>query len=150
MTLTSADARWVFDRLDWAHIAEVASNARHAWETGVPVFEVGLMPGDGTHYGLVFAVLGESVPVLSGRGGGTGDRTVHSASGCRFDGSYAVVTYVQRSRSLVVGFSEFVHPSRLDVFDTTPGSTLALAAFLNALTQATPGWESNYADSLGD
>lgn len=150
MSLTKHEARFVINRLDLNHIDALAERVRREWDLGELVFEAALMPGDGTHYGLLFAVLAYEVPIFGAPGGGGMDGSAYTASGCPFDGTYAVVTYLQRAQTLTVNRRGFVHPSTLSHLDVSEGSQLALAVFLNAVTQAAPGWETNYAESLGD
>lgn len=117
------------------------------WERGTPAFELAYMPGDGTHYGLLFTV--GSWRVLGAGGGGTrGDRAT-TAAGFRLDGHYASVTYLQKGHAFAFGRRDFVHPSTLagSLPDTTPGSILALCVLLNEITGAAPGWESRMVEA---
>lgn len=151
--MNASDARYVLERLDADHVRGVAEQAKSAWEAGIEAFEVGYMPGDGTHYGLLFTILRPGVPVLSAPGGGSMGSRACTATGSRFDGTVAVVTYLQRGRSFVLGNRDFAHPSWLQAqigADFSEASTLALAVLLNEITGASPGWESRYVDSLGD
>lgn len=139
MTLSASDLRFVFGRLDMDHVRQCAKEAFSAW-TAVEVVEVCMMPGDGTHYGIVIVPLNHRV--IGAPGGGTGGNEPHSALVYPRDGGDALVYYAQAGRGFVVTLRDFVHPDWLagHLPETSPASIVVLAVFLNIVTGAGEEW----------
>jgi hypothetical protein len=132
----------VLDGLDDEHVKGCAELARREWDGGSAVWEVCYQPGDGTHYALLFTVLKPGVRVVGAPGGGAGDFPAHTGiGGGRFDGTLAVVTWLQRGQSAVLGRLDFVTPGWVaSRYDSGPASAIALAVLLNEITQRGAGW----------
>lgn len=131
------EIRYVYDRLDQEHVRGLARQASAAWDGGAAAFELAYMPGDMTHYGVVFTILG-AVPILGASGGGSDDRFPPQTglNGVPFNRSYALVTYAQRGTSMIVHREEVVFPDAVYA-GLTPNaaSALALTVLLNAITR---------------
>lgn len=143
------DVRFTLDRLDMDHVLGCAREARQAWDDGQPSWEIGYMPGDATHYALVFTVLGPWMPVYSAPGGGSNGMTVYSGTGCKFDGQTAMVTYVQRERSAFFHRLDFAEPGWVEErLSDNRASAIALAVLLNEISGAAPGWGDKWVERL--
>lgn len=143
MSLSAADLRYVFGRLDMDHVRQCAHIANLAWRApgmSAVQFEICLMPGDGTHYGLLVVPLNHVA--LGAPGGGTGGNEPSSALVYPRDGHAALVYYAQAGRGVIVNVGEFVHPDWLagHLPETAPASVVVLAVFLNLMTGAGEEW----------
>lgn len=143
--MNADDIQYVFDHLDYDHVCGVAHEAREAWGM-VRAFEIVYQPGDMTNYGLLFTILDGGVPILSAPGGGTMDGMMaYTNTGCRFDGTFAAVSSIQRGTSAIVGNRDFVEPAWVEKkFGYGPASSLALAVLFNEITGQDPGWKAEY------
>lgn len=149
MPLDRSEVLEIADRLDHDYIERLSRKIIDRWHSGVPSFEVAYMPGDGTHYGLFFALLSVEIPLFSAEGGGTMGWMPTSAFGVRRDGTYVLLTYIQRNASFLFHCDEFVAPEHVESeTGTTPASALAIAVLLNEITEASPGWVQRAIDTL--
>lgn len=153
---TASDLEYVLGKLDREHVAELVVKARVTWDlTSAEAFELTYMPGDGTHYALVFTIVRDSFEVYTAEGGGTGagqgiPARLHSGLGIgtAFDGSYAILYYAQRGRAAVIGRHDYTSIDWIqETYDCSWGSAVALAVLLNEITGGGPGWQERMVEN---
>lgn len=125
--LTVEDRAYVLDRLDRAHIAEVAGNVRAHLDRQA-VVEACYQPGDATWYSLLFVPL---AAVVSGEGGGTagyGPQSFYAPGGL-------LVSYGQRGTcaEIIVGGCD--PDFAAEKLSPNPASALAIAELLRAVLE---------------
>lgn len=123
--LTAEDRKYVLQRLDRDHIADVAARVRAQLNSGSAV-EACYQPGDGTWYALFFVPLGE---LAGGNGGGTSDNAPHHL----FHGSTLLVVYGQKG-TVVDIYPNCDLEERASKL-TEQASALAIAELLKAVTE---------------
>lgn len=125
--LTSAERRFVLERLDPEHVLGVAVRVKACLNSGRAV-EACYMPGDGTHYALMFAPLGGAVGAPGGGSGG-------NAPGSYWHGSQMLIVYGQREKAVAFSVADDPEWTAGQLTDS-PASVLAIAALLRAVVEA--------------